>query len=99
MGIGDMLGKAAGALGGGDDIMGKISEMGIDPAELAGMDVDSIKSMLADKGSRSVHAGRHGPVRRGHHCQDQGRLNLPPPQRQRAPVGRPFCLLRLCQNM
>lgn len=50
MGLGDMLGKAAGALGGGDDIMGKLSEMGIDPAALAGLDADAAKAMLAEKG-------------------------------------------------
>lgn len=50
MGLGDMLGKAAGMLGGTDDIMGKIQELGIDPAELAGMDIDSVKSMLTEKG-------------------------------------------------
>lgn len=55
MGIGDMLGKAAGALGlggdGGDfDIMAKLGELGIDPAELQGMGLDQAKTMLADKG-------------------------------------------------
>lgn len=50
MGIGDMLGKAAGALGGGDDIMGKLGEMGIDPAALAGLDAEAAKAMLAEKG-------------------------------------------------
>lgn len=50
MGIGDMVGKAAGMLGGGDDLMGKLSEMGVDPAELAGLDADGIKSMIEAKG-------------------------------------------------
>ncbi len=51
MGIGDMLGKAAGALGGGDfDIMAKLGELGIDPSALAGMDLESAKGMLAEKG-------------------------------------------------
>jgi len=53
MGIGDMLGKAADALGmGGEDfdVMGKLGELGIDPTELTGMGLDDAKSMLADKG-------------------------------------------------
>lgn len=53
MGIGDMLGKAADALGiGGDDfdIMAKLGELGIDPTELTGMGLDDAKSMLAEKG-------------------------------------------------
>jgi len=50
MALGDMMGKAAGALGGGDDIMGKISELGIDPSALASMDVEGAKAMLAEKG-------------------------------------------------
>lgn len=51
MGIGDMLGKAAGALGGGDvDIMEKLGEMGVDPSALQGMGVDQVKSMLEEKG-------------------------------------------------
>lgn len=50
MGLGDMMGKAAGALGGGDDIMGKLGELGIDPSALAGLDVESAKTMMAEKG-------------------------------------------------
>jgi len=51
MGIGDMLGKAAGALGGGDvDVMGMLAEKGVDPSALAGLDVAGVTSMLADKG-------------------------------------------------
>lgn len=50
MGIGDLVGKAAGALGGGDDIMGKLSEMGVDPSALAGLDAEAAKAMLAEKG-------------------------------------------------
>lgn len=52
MGLGDMLGKAAGALGegGADDIMGKLGEMGIEPSALLGLDADGITSMLAEKG-------------------------------------------------
>lgn len=50
MGLGDMLGKAAGALGGGGDIMGMLSEKGIDASMIEGMDADGVKAMLADKG-------------------------------------------------
>ncbi len=50
MGIGDMISGAAGALGGTDDIMGKLSEMGVDPSALAGMDAEGAKAMLAEKG-------------------------------------------------
>lgn len=50
MGIGDMLGKAASALGGGDMITDKLAEFGIDPAMLEGMDVDSVKGLLEEKG-------------------------------------------------
>lgn len=48
MGLGDMLGGALG--GGGDDILGKLGEMGIDPAALMGLDADGITSMLSEKG-------------------------------------------------
>lgn len=50
MGLGDMLGKAAGALGGTDEIMSKISESGIDLSALADLDAETVTSMLADKG-------------------------------------------------
>ena len=50
MGLGDMLGKAAGALGGTDDIMSKITESGIDLSALVDLDAEAATSMLADKG-------------------------------------------------
>ena len=51
MGLGDLAGKAAGALGGGDfDFAGKMGEVGIEPSMLEGMDMESAKSMIADKG-------------------------------------------------
>lgn len=50
MGLGDMLGKAAGALGGTDEIIAKIGESGIDLSALADMDADTVTSMLAEKG-------------------------------------------------
>jgi len=50
MGLGDMLGKAVGALGGTDEIMAKISESGIDLSALADMEPEAITAMLEDKG-------------------------------------------------
>lgn len=50
MGLGDMLGKAAGALGGTDDIVSKLGDSGIDLSALADMDIDGVTSMLADSG-------------------------------------------------
>ncbi|MGZ0187306.1 MAG: hypothetical protein ACKVH0_04745 [Alphaproteobacteria bacterium] len=50
MGFGDMLGKAAGALGGTDAIISKISESGIDLSALANLDADSVTAMLEEKG-------------------------------------------------
>jgi len=46
MGIGDMLG----GLAGGGDIMGMLSEKGIDASAIEGMDVGGVTSFLADKG-------------------------------------------------
>lgn len=50
MGLGDMIGKAAGMLGGTDDIMAKLGESGIDLSALADMDVDGVTAMLEEKG-------------------------------------------------
>lgn len=51
MGLGDMMGKAAGALGGGDmDIGAKLGEMGVDPSMLEGMDIETAKSFIEEKG-------------------------------------------------
>jgi len=50
MGLGDLLGKVAGSLGGMDDIVAKLSENGIDPSSLMDMDAEAVTSMLADKG-------------------------------------------------
>ena len=50
MGLGDMLGKAAGALGGTDGIVEKISESGVDLSALADLDADSVTAMLEEKG-------------------------------------------------
>lgn len=54
MAIGDMLGKAAGMLGGGaggaEDIVAKLSEGGVDLSSLMSMDADGITAMLEEKG-------------------------------------------------
>ena len=49
MGLGDMLGGAAGGLG-VDGIMSKISESGIDASAIEGLDVGGVTSLLQDKG-------------------------------------------------
>ena len=50
MGLGDMLGRAAGALGGTDEIVAKIRESGIDLTALTQMDADAVTAALAEKG-------------------------------------------------
>jgi len=50
MGLGDMIGKAAGMLGGSDDILSKITESGIDLSSLADMDIESVTGLLEEKG-------------------------------------------------
>lgn len=50
MGLGDMLGKAAGALGGPEEIMGMISESGVDLSSLADLDAEAVTAMLEEKG-------------------------------------------------
>ena len=51
MGLGDMMGKAAGAMGGEDmDLGAKMAEVGVAPASLKGMGLDNAKEMLAEKG-------------------------------------------------
>lgn len=52
MGLGDMIGQALGALGGGEgfDIGEKMSELGVDASMLEGLDLESAKTMLAEKG-------------------------------------------------
>lgn len=51
MGLGDMLGKAAGELGGGNfDIGEKLGELGVDASMLEGLDMDAAKSFIAEKG-------------------------------------------------
>jgi hypothetical protein len=52
MGLGDMLGRAAGALGGSgtDQIVSQISESGIDMSALVNMDASAVTSLLAENG-------------------------------------------------
>ena len=51
MGLGDMMGKAMGALGGGDiDIAAKLEEMGVDASMLEGLDLEAAKSFIEEKG-------------------------------------------------
>ena len=53
MALGDMIGKVTGALGGvgGDfDFGAKMSELGVDPSMLEGLDIDAAKSFIEEKG-------------------------------------------------
>lgn len=51
MGLGDMMGKAAGALGGGDfDFGSKMGELGVEPSMLEGLDISAAKSLIEEKG-------------------------------------------------
>ncbi|MEP5762503.1 MAG: hypothetical protein ABJ327_24930 [Litoreibacter sp.] len=51
MGLGDMMGKAVGALSGGDfDIAAKLEEFGVDASMLEGMDIEAAKSFVEEKG-------------------------------------------------
>lgn len=51
MGLGDMMGKAAGLMGGGDfDPMAKLEELGVDASMLESLDIDAAKAFIAEKG-------------------------------------------------
>ncbi|GAA6209163.1 hypothetical protein NBRC116601_24560 [Cognatishimia sp. WU-CL00825] len=50
MGLGDMLGKAVGALGGVDEIVSKISESGVDLSALASLDAEAVTALLTENG-------------------------------------------------
>ncbi len=51
MGLGDMLGKVAGGLTGGDfDIGEKLGELGVDASMLEGLDIEAAKSFIEEKG-------------------------------------------------
>ncbi|WP_375255666.1 hypothetical protein [Yoonia sp.] len=51
MGLGDMMGKAAGLMANGDfDIAAKMEELGIDPAMLENLDIEAAKAFIEEKG-------------------------------------------------
>jgi hypothetical protein len=50
MGLGDMMGKAAGMIGGDFDIGEKLGELGVDVSMLEDLDLVAAKSFIADKG-------------------------------------------------
>lgn len=52
MGLGDMMGKAAGMLGGGGDFDfgAKLEELGVDASMLEGLDIEKAKAFIEEKG-------------------------------------------------
>ncbi len=50
MGLGDMMGKVAGMMGGEMDIMAKLDELGIDASMIENLDIDAAKAFLEEKG-------------------------------------------------
>ncbi len=50
MGIGDMLGQAAGMMGGDFDLGAKLEELGVDASMLEGLDIDAAKTFIEEKG-------------------------------------------------
>lgn len=51
MDLGGMVGKLAGAVGGGDfDFGAKLEELGIDASMLENLDIDAAKSFIEEKG-------------------------------------------------
>lgn len=50
MGLGDMLGKAVGAMGGVDEIVAKISDSGVDLSSLVNLDAEAVTSLLDENG-------------------------------------------------
>jgi hypothetical protein len=54
MGLGDMIGKVTGMMGGGAggdfDVAGKMAELGIDPSMLENLDIDAAKTFIEEKG-------------------------------------------------
>ncbi len=50
MGLGDMMGKAAGLMGGDFDFAGKLQELGVDPSMLGNLDIEAAKSLIEEKG-------------------------------------------------
>ena len=62
MGLSDMMGKAAGMIGGDFDIGEKLGELGVDASMLEGLDLEAAKSFIADKGFDAKYGAR--PIRR-----------------------------------
>ena len=50
MDLGNLMGKAASLMGDDFDFGAKLEELGIDPAMLADLDIDAIKTMIEEKG-------------------------------------------------
>ncbi|MEL6639754.1 MAG: hypothetical protein AAFN63_18120 [Pseudomonadota bacterium] len=54
MGLGDMMGKVTGLMGGAGggefDLGAKMEELGIDPAMLENLDIEGVKAMIEEKG-------------------------------------------------
>ena len=54
MGLGDMMGKVTGLMGGAGsdagDLGAKMEELGSDPAMLENLDVEGVKAMIEEKG-------------------------------------------------
>ena len=50
MGLGDMLGKAAGLMGNDFDFGSKMEELGVDPSMLENLDLDAAKAFIEEKG-------------------------------------------------
>ena len=47
MGLGDMMGKAAGMVGGDFDIGEKLGEVGVDASMVEGLDLEAAKSFIS----------------------------------------------------
>lgn len=52
MGLGDMLGKVTGMMGGagGFDFAAKLEELGVDPSMLENLDIEAAKTFIEEKG-------------------------------------------------
>ncbi|MEL6681906.1 MAG: hypothetical protein AAFQ09_04590 [Pseudomonadota bacterium] len=51
MGLGDLVGKVTGMMGGSDfDFAAKLEELGVDASMLEGLDIDAAKAFIEEKG-------------------------------------------------
>ena len=50
MGLGDMLGKAAGLMGDNFDFAAKLEEIGVDASMLENLDIEAAKAFIEEKG-------------------------------------------------